>query len=140
MQTLTATPAPIPSGFALAAGAGGGFHRMAGPVWRHADGRTGLVVEDRHLNPIGITDGGFLMTLADHSCGFAIFQAADSTRAVTVSLACDFMGSAKAGDWIECRPSITRKTKSLVFAGAEITEGARILLVAHGIWKFLGSR
>ena len=131
---------PIPDGFIAAHGAGGGFHKMMGPVYRHADGRIGIRVEERHTNPIGITDGGFMMTLADHSCGFLIFQAANSQRAVTVTLNCDFMGSARVGEWIECRPTITRKTRSLAFARAEITCGERMLLVGNGIWKFLEAR
>ena len=134
------TARPIPPGFVIKPGAGGGFHQMMGPVWLHEDGRVGIYVEARHTNPIGITDGGFVMTLADHACGFAIFQAANSTRAVTISLNCDFMGSAKEGEWIECRPTITRKTRSLAFARAEITCGERMLLVGNGIWKFLEAR
>lgn len=130
----------VPPGFVPKPGAGGGFHQMMGPVWLHDDGRTGLFVEPRHTNPIGITDGGFVLTLADHTCGFAVFRAANSQRAVTVSLNGDFMGSARTGDWIECRPTITRKTRTLVFARAEITCGDRVLLVASGIWKFLEPR
>lgn len=132
--------AEVPPGFVARPDAGGEFHKMMGPVWLHPDGRTGIRVEARHTNPIGITDGGFVMTLADHTCGFAIFAAAHSSRAVTVSLNCDFMGSARVGEWIECRPIITRRTRTLAFARAEITCGDRLLLVASGIWKFLEPR
>ena len=60
---------------------------------------------------------------------------AGESRAVIVSLACDFVADACAGERIEAHIKVVRRTHSLIFLTADLTVGERILLTASGLAK-----
>lgn len=113
-----------------------------GPVYALADGmRFGMRVEERHCNLAGSVHGGMLATLADFAMGRALArQRKNLQRLVTLNLNLDYVGRAPAGTWIEALVQIKKQEGSVVFAICEIREGERIVLVASGVFKFLGGR
>ena len=61
--------------------------------------------------------------------------AAGESRAVIVSLACDFVADARTGECVEARVNVVRRTRSLIFLTADLAVGERILLTASGLAK-----
>lgn len=108
-----------------------------GPFLRRedADGLTiALVVADHHCNEHGSLHGGVQMALADYTVGAtARFGTTDST--VTVSFDANFVDTARAGELIEGRAEVVRRTGSLVFVQGRLRCGDRPLLAFNGVVK-----
>lgn len=121
------------------------FNSTMGPIYASETGppwRLGLRAAPKHQNPHGLVDGGLIMALTDHAIGFNIFRSVEGgTSFVTVSLNVDFVAGGRLGEWIEAVPEIVRKTRTLVFAKAQIlAEGDRLIATASGVWKFVETR
>ncbi len=110
----------------------GPFLRREGP-----DGLCiGLVVQDHHCNEHGAIHGGVQMALADYTVGAtARFGTTDST--VTVSFSAQFVDTARAGDLVEGRAEVVRRTGSLVFVQGRLSCADRALLAFSGVVKRL---
>ena len=96
-----------------------------------------FVAEDRHCNVVNLVHGGVLMTFADFSL---CMEATDHYRTedcVSVSFSCEFVSSARVGDLIECRTSLTRKTRSLAFVTGEIFVGDEAVMTFSSVVKRL---
>lgn len=93
----------------------------------------------RHANDQGIIHGGALMTFLDASLGATVWHAVDKRRIVTMSLTTEFLSPARPGDLLVCRPEITRKARSVVFARAEVKIDDRLVLTANSLWKIVGA-
>ena len=95
-------------------------------------------IQDIHLNPGGITHGGFIMSLMDSGMGTAVHQALDKkTRAATISFDIKFISASKTGDLLLGAAKVLRKTRSLVFMQGELRCGEQLIATAEGIWKVL---
>lgn len=95
-------------------------------------------IQDFHLNPGGITHGGFIMSLMDSGMGTAAHQAlADNARAATISFDAKFISASKSGDLLLGTARVLRKTRSLVFMQGEIRCGEQLIATAEGVWKVL---
>lgn len=121
---------------------GGPYFRALGPMHgrREADGSliVGLRIADSHLNIQGFTHGGMLTTLADGALGLNIAIARGKRGAqVTVSLTADFLSSARLGDWLQARVTITRMGQRLAYANCDLTVGARHVLRASAVFAFV---
>ncbi len=111
------------------------FNEMVGPFYERRRGTAvslGLRIEERHTNSRGICHGGMLATLADLALGYAALAAGgpDSNKRsfVTVNLALDFAGSAKAGDWVQSEVEVHKTGARLAFAnGYLVANGVRIV-------------
>jgi uncharacterized protein (TIGR00369 family) len=118
------------------------FERHVGPVWEQGEKgarRFGLRVDVRHVNMRGVIHGGMLMTFADAALGQAAWDACDHAPCVTLNMQSQFLAPAKAGDWIEVAPVLTRRTRSLIFLRGDFTiDGAPIYSVSS-VWKILGA-
>jgi len=118
------------------------FERHVGPVWEQGEKgarRFGLRVDARHVNMRGVIHGGMLMTFADAALGQAAWDACDHAACVTLNMQSQFLAPAKAGDWIEVLPVLTRRTRSLIFLRGDFTvDGAPIYSVSS-VWKILGA-
>lgn len=105
---------------------------------READGTMVFVltVEPRHCNKDGAAHGGVLMTMADLVACAVARDGTDDPAAITVSLNADFVGAAEAGETIECRGRVLRRTGGMSFASA-IVSGAdgRVLLNGNAVIK-----
>jgi uncharacterized protein (TIGR00369 family) len=96
------------------------------------------MVQDYHLNPGGITHGGFLMSLMDSGMGTAAHRVLGSqVRAATISFDVKFIAPSTTGDLLLGTAKVLKKTRSLVFMQAEIRCGERLISTAEGIWKVL---
>jgi acyl-coenzyme A thioesterase 13 len=107
------------------------FNEMVGPFYERRHGREvslGLRIEERHTNSRGICHGGLLATLADLALGYSALAVGGHTSFVTVNLALDFAGSAKAGDWVESEVQVHKTGARLAFAnGYLVANGVRIV-------------
>ena len=117
------------------------FELHVGPVFEQgAKGarRFGFRVDARHVNMRGVIHGGMLMTFADAALGQAAWDACDHANCVTLNMQSQFLAPARAGDWIEVSPVLTRRTRSLIFLRGDFTvEGAPVYSVSS-VWKILG--
>lgn len=118
-----------------------GFLPLAGPYWlKSGEGNTivGLRVGEHHINYIDVAHGGVLSTLADVAMSF---QVHDSERpqlnVATNSLTCNFLASAKLGDWIEAHARIDRIGKRIAYTSGEIRRGEEVLMTMSAVFTVL---
>ncbi len=96
------------------------------------------IIQDIHLNPGGITHGGFIMSLMDSGMGTAVYLALDKkTRAATISFDVKFISASRTGDILLGTAKVLRKTRSLVFMQGELRCDEQLIATAEGIWKVL---
>lgn len=95
-------------------------------------------VQDIHLNPGGITHGGFIMSLMDSGMGTAAHRALGGhKRIATISLDVKFISASNTGDLLLGTTEVLRKTRSLVFMRGQIVCDERLIATAEGIWKVI---
>lgn len=103
--------------------------------------RLGLWVDRPHTNGRGFAHGGLLSALADNAMGLTCADRLDDGASlVTVSLAVDFLDSARMGEWLEVRPSLVRAGSTLCFTDAMITADDRPCARAHATFRVLAQR
>ncbi len=120
-----------------------GYMGLVGPIYARREATAwayGVRADVQHLNQNGNVHGGMLVTLADSALGMIVWEAVERRPCVTVQLNTQFVSAASAGEFIEARAEIVRKTRSLVFIRGQLTVGPRIVIVADGIWKILTPR
>ena len=118
------------------------FNTYVGPLFFRAENGEShalFEVKEHHLNFGGVVHGGMLMTFADMVMGQTVRRAMGETRCSTVSLNCDFVASAKLGEWVQGTARIVRKTRSILFVAGEVYTEERTILTASGLWKVLGA-
>jgi len=99
------------------------FEDGVGPFFVKRDERgivTGFRPEAKNLNGHGIVHGGSLMTFADFSLFMVAASDGDEVSGVTVTMNCEFVSGAKAGDLLTARGECVRAGGSLVFARGTI--------------------
>ena len=95
-------------------------------------------VQDIHLNPGGITHGGFIMSLLDSGLGTAAHRVlGKNARAATISFDVKFISASTTGDVLLGTAKVLRKTRSLVFMRGEIRCKNQLIATAEAIWKVL---
>ncbi len=132
--------AAVPEGFEPCPVTDGRFADLVGTLYQRRDepGRFGFPVEARHANVRETVHGGLLMTRADQVLGITVRRAVGmDVPVVTVSLHCDFVSGAVAGDWIDGEATIARVTKTLVFVRGTLACNGEVVLSAAGVWKML---
>ena len=123
----------------------GGFNAYVGTLLHDpakaagAERRFAFLPEARHLNGGGALHGGFLMTLADNVLGFTVHEQTEGRIASTVTLNTDFLAGGVAGSPVWGRAAITRRTRSLIFIGGDLSQDGKLLMTATGIWKIIGA-
>lgn len=123
----------------------GGFNAYVGTLLHDpakaagAEKRFAFLPEARHLNGGGALHGGFLMTLADNVLGFTVHEQTEGRIASTVTLNTDFLAGGVAGSPVWGRAAITRRTRSLIFVGGDLSQDGKLLMTATGIWKIIGA-
>jgi uncharacterized protein (TIGR00369 family) len=119
------------------------FENRAGPFFwaRLPDGTHSfaMTAAERHCNSQGIVHGGLLMTMIDLALVITA-KSAPGEQLVTVSLNSEFLSSARAGDLIEARGELLRRTRSLAFVRGQISCGDQTLLVASAVLKLINAR
>jgi acyl-coenzyme A thioesterase PaaI-like protein len=116
-----------------------GFIGLVGPMWERIanDGalRHGFVAEVRHVNLLGVVQGGMLMTFADRAMGLAAWRAANDQPSTTVQFNMNFIAAAKIGSFVEIAPRVVRATRSLIFMEGVLSADGVELATAQGLWK-----
>ena len=76
-----------------------------------------LRVADPHCNARGLVHGGVIATLADNAMGLSVAMRSDPPSApITVNLGLDYLGMAKAGQWLDFTTVFVKLGNSLAFA------------------------
>lgn len=132
----------IPEGFQLAKRPRPNpFNDLVGPFYEKRAGTAvslGLRIEERHCNSRGICHGGLLATLADLALGYSALAAGGQTSFVTVNLALDFAGSARAGDWVQSEAQVQRSGSRLAFVNGYLLVGEQRIVRASAVFAFSG--
>jgi uncharacterized protein (TIGR00369 family) len=119
-----------------------GFGRSVGPLYRRdLDGwyTLGFLVEEHHTNGLQNAHGGMLMTFADMAFGHAV-SVETSHWWVTVRLQCDFLSSAKIGDWVEGTSEVLAVEDKLFTVRGRIWVGDRTIMTGMGVFKGIEPR
>jgi uncharacterized protein (TIGR00369 family) len=97
----------------------------------------GLRLAEPHTNSRGLVHGGLITSLADNAMGLScgVKLAGGGSRLITVSLAIDFIGSAKVGQWLEVETEIVKLGKTLCFAQCMVTADGTKVARANGTFS-----
>lgn len=96
----------------------------------------GVLVATPHTNARGMAHGGLIAALADNAMGLACaLSGAGVGGIVTVSLTCDFTGTARIGDWLEVAATPVRVGRTLAFGEARVTTGDRLIARASAVFS-----
>jgi uncharacterized protein (TIGR00369 family) len=90
-----------------------------------------LIREDM-TNPMGILHGGATAAIIDDAVGAAVYSLGKSNWYTTVNLAVDYFASAKTGDTIIAKTSITKNGNQIVNTSCEIWNADRTRMIAKG--------
>ncbi|MBW8482048.1 PaaI family thioesterase [Actinomadura parmotrematis] len=125
----------VPGGF-VPAERGSPVLDALGGFLRHRDDplRFGFAVTGPKLNRRGLLHGGVIATLGDVVIGRVLATLTDPpVPLVTVNLACDLVGSAREGDWVEIVVSPTKTGRRLRAGGATFANG-RVVATVSGLF------
>ena len=115
-----------------------GFMGVAGPLWSRREGGSwayGLLLAHSHLNPAGVAHGGALLTLIDHVMSTVAWEASACTPCLTLQIDTQLLAPARAGQFVEARAQVVRRTHSLLFMQGSVTLDDAPILVAQAILK-----
>jgi len=118
----------------------GAFMALAGPLWVRQEGQAwayGVLAAAQHLNPAGMVHGGLLASLMDHALSAIAWEAADRAPCVTLQLDTHFLSPAQAGELMEVRGQVLRRSAGLVFLRGSLCVGERQVLAAQALMKIL---
>ena len=95
----------------------------------------------QHMNRQGVPHGGVISALIDAAgmyAGNMDPETGDRLRAVTVSMACNYIGAAK-GDELVCEGRMLKRGRGTFFAEARLTDGrgGPLLATGQGAYKYL---
>lgn len=115
-----------------------GFIAQAGPLWarREGDGWAyGFAISTQHLNPAGVVHGGALLTLVDHAMSTVAWEVAGRVPCVTLQLDSHFAAPVLAGQFVEARAQVAKRTSSLIFMRGDLRVGDSLVLGAQALLK-----
>lgn len=101
----------------------------------------GLYAREPHTNSRGMVHGGLIAALADNAMGLScVAVLTEQGRKpegglVTVSLATDFIGSAKLGQWVAFDTSYVKTGRTLCFAQAFVMADGDVIGRADARFK-----
>jgi uncharacterized protein (TIGR00369 family) len=96
----------------------------------------GLRLGKPHTNSRGLIHGGLVASLADNSMGYSCAQATGwTTSFVTVTLAVDYIGSAKIGQWLAVECEVIKTGSTLCFAQSLIKADDAVIARANGTFR-----
>lgn len=94
----------------------------------------GFRVGPQHCNPRGNCHGGTWATIADVVMGLNV-GFVTGMSGPTVSLAIDFLGSARSGQWVEAHARVLRASPRLGFADCVFTADGEPALRANAVFR-----
>lgn len=97
-----------------------------------------LTITEQHLNGGGFSHGGVTATLLDSTCGVACLHGRQG--GVTLSLTTNYIAPAQLGDVLTCTATVTKRTKKMAFAIAEITnQNNQTIATATAVFRILSA-
>jgi acyl-coenzyme A thioesterase PaaI-like protein len=105
---------------------------------REGSFRLGLIIADAHCNSRQMLHGGVIAALADNAMGLTL--ASVSGRAgsvVTTSLAVDYFGLGKIGQWLEIAPRLVSAGKSSGIVDALVSADGTVVARANASFRIL---
>ena len=105
--------------------------------------RLAVEVREAHCNARGFAHGGFISALADNAMGLSVVRLArlqpgqEEAGAVTVTLALDYLDTARIGEWLEVRPTVLKLGRSLAFAECRVVGGERLIARGNASFKVI---
>lgn len=100
-------------------------------------------VREAHCNARGFAHGGLISALADNAMGLSIVRLArqqpgqEQASAVTVTLALDFLDTARIGEWLEVQPNVLKLGRTLAFAECRVVCGDRLIARGNASFRML---
>lgn len=98
----------------------------------------GLRLAKPHTNSRGLIHGGLIAALSDNAMGYSCAQAMGfdgSKSLVTISLAVDFLGTAKIGQWLSIETEAIRTGSTICFAQGLIKADDTVIARASGTFR-----
>ena len=98
----------------------------------------GLRLARPHTNSRGLIHGGLITALADNAMGSscALVMGWETSKSlVTISLAIDFTGPAKVGQWLTIEPEVIRTGSTICFAQSLIKADDVVIARANGTFR-----
>jgi uncharacterized protein (TIGR00369 family) len=121
-----------------------GFGNQIGPLYERIgpgeDYTRAFLVGEHHTNGMMNCHGGMLMAFADTAFGHAVTMRARDNYWVTIRLVCDFIASAKVGDWVEGTGEVAGVEDDIYTIKGRIWCGDNMIMTGTGIFKTVGKR
>ena len=98
----------------------------------------GLRLAKAHTNSRGLIHGGLIAALSDNAMGYSCAQAMgwdQSKSLVTISLAVDFIGTAKIGQWLSIEPEVIKAGSTICFVQSLIKADGVVIARANGTFR-----
>ena len=137
-MTAGAPAVDAPAGFVLR-GVGTGFASPAifGPLYVcMLRGLLGFRVAERHLNPVGVCNGGAMATFADMQIvALEMGAGTGSGHQPTITLSVDYLAPAPLGSWVEAAVTLVKTTRTLIFSQAMITADRVSVARSNAIYR-----
>ena len=90
------------------------------------------VIRHEMTNPLGILHGGTTAAIIDDAVGAAVWSLGKTNMYTTVNLAVDYFASAKAGETIIAKTSITKNGNQIINTACELWNADRTRMIAKG--------
>ena len=101
----------------------------------------GLRLAKPHTNSRGLIHGGLIASLADNAMGYSCAQAMGWTASLlTVSLAVDYVGTARIGQWLAVECDVIKTGSTICFAQSLIKADNMAIARANGTFRVLTKR
>jgi uncharacterized protein (TIGR00369 family) len=117
------------------------YFQIAGDATKANTVHCVLPTAERHANYAGGVHGGTILTLADYTLCLVAGRAADggtnSSFALTVSLACEFVGAARIGPPLEGRGEPLQVTGRMAFARGTLTQEGKVVALYSGVCRHI---
>lgn len=130
----------LPDGFARA-DFSPGFLDHGGPYYLKPDGErqlVGLRLLGQHMNYRDMAHGGVLSTFADVAMSWQVYCSEDPPLPVsTITLAVNFLGPARLGDWLVADMRIDRKGRQVAYCSGQISRGEEVLATASASFALM---
>ena len=101
----------------------------------------GLRLAKPHTNARGLIHGGLIASLADNAMGYSCAQAMGwASSLVTISLAVDYIGTARIGQWLAVECDVIKTGSTICFAQSLIKADDAIIARANGTFRVVPKR
>lgn len=125
-------------------GFGTPFLDMSGPYFVPSEpGTRGLAIRitPDHVNYVSVAHGGVLATFADVALSYQLYLLEEKGLPITtVSMAVNYLASAKLGDWLTSEVRIDRLGAKIAYTSGRIVCGDVTLMTMTGVYNILRPR